>query len=191
LNGCLEELEDCGFIRRYNMPGRAKKGAIFQLVDNYTLFYFHFIRGRANNDPRFWTTTCAQPRTNTWRGIAFESICLLHAMQIRHALGIDGLHTDTYAWRGHDDSGHKAQIDLLFDRADRTISVCEIKYSNGPYAFDKDAYEKLMSRIEIFRQSSRTTKAIQSVLISANGTSQTNYIGNIQREVTGADLFAF
>lgn len=191
LSGCLEELEDCGFIRRYNMPGRAKKGAIFQLVDNYTLFYFHFIRGRANNDPRFWTTTCAQPRTNTWRGIAFERICLLHAMQIRHALGIDGLHTDTYAWRGQDDSGRKAQIDLLFDRADRTISVCEIKYSNGPYAFDKDAYEKLMSRIEIFRQSSRTTKAIQSVLISANGTSQTNYIGNIQRKVTGADLFAF
>jgi len=191
LSGCLEELEDCGFIRRYNIPGHIRKGAIYQLIDNYTLFYFNFIRGHKSNDEHYWSTSCNEPRANSWRGLAFERICLLHARQIRHALGIDGMRADVYAWRGEDGTGRKAQIDLLFDRADRTISVCEIKYSDRPYALDKDAYDKFKTRIDVFRTATGATKAIQSVLISANGTTVTNYRGNIQREITGDDLFAF
>ena len=190
LSTCLEELEVCGFIRKYNMPGRVKKGAIFQLIDNYTLFYFTFIKGRAINDEHFWSASYGTPRMNTWRGLAFERVCLLHARQLRHALGIDGIVANAYAWRGADSDGNKAQIDLLFDRSDRTISVFEMKYSDELYDFDKNAYEKLKARINVFRRATGTTKAVQTVLVTANGVKSTPYRGNIQREVTSDDLFA-
>ena len=96
---CLEELCDCGFLRRYSMPGTIKRGAIYQLIDNYVLFYFQFLRNRKGTDDRFWSLSYSSGAVNAWRGLAFERLCLWHIPQIRTALGISGVLTDVYSWR--------------------------------------------------------------------------------------------
>ena len=74
VSSCLEELADCGFLRRYNAFGAAKKGALYQLTDNYTLFHFKFLKGRVGSDGRFWSFSLNQPKVNSWRGLAFERV---------------------------------------------------------------------------------------------------------------------
>ena len=84
---CLEELCDCGFLRRYSMPGTIKRGAIYQLIDNYVLFYFQFLRNRKGTDDRFWSLSYSSGAVNAWRGLAFERLCLWHIPQIPRRAG--------------------------------------------------------------------------------------------------------
>ena len=96
-----------------------------------------------------------------------------------------------YSWHGKVDgaSSEAAQIDMLIDRADGIIDVCEIKYSASPYEMDKDEDAKIVRRIETFRKVSRTRKAVRSVLVSASGLKPGKYSGNIMATVSGGDLF--
>ena len=187
----LEELCQCGFVRRYNSIGRAKKGAIYQLIDNYVLFYFRFLRDRRGTDEHFWSLSYATPAVNNWRGLAFERLCLWHIPQIRAALGISGIVTDVYSWRGKktEDGDKPMQIDMLLDRSDNMIDLCEIKFSNGEYEIDAEENRRLMERVETFRSQTGTRKGIRTVLISAFGLKRGKYAGNIQSVVTLGDLF--
>jgi hypothetical protein len=74
VSACLDELTECGFLRRYNAFGNRRKGAVFQLIDNYVLFHYQFLRRRTGNDAKFWTHSLNQPETNNWRGLAFERV---------------------------------------------------------------------------------------------------------------------
>lgn len=96
----LDELEECGFIRRYQIPGSKVKGAIFQLVDHFTLFHFSFLDGEKITSGDFWSSSAALHRKEAWRGLAFERLCLDHVSQIKFKLGISGVFTREYAWRG-------------------------------------------------------------------------------------------
>ena len=184
VSACLEELTECGFLRRYNAFGAAKKGAVYQLIDNFTLFHFRFVKGRTGNDGRFWSFALNQPRTNSWRGLAFERVCLQHIDQIKQALGISGILADVYSWREKaKGDGCGAQIDMVIDRGDRMVNICEMKYSPGEYSFSADEKEKLARRIERFRSATRTRKGILPTLVTtvglkrnANGASITNVI---------------
>lgn len=132
------------------------------------------------------------PRVNAWRGRAFERVCFWHIPQIKARLGISGIEADVYSWRGKgvDDGSGGAQIDMLIDRADGVVDVCEIKYSAEPYELDKDEDAKIVHRAETFRKASRTRKSVRSVMISAAGLKPGKYSGNIMAVVTGDDLFA-
>ena len=130
----LENLEYCGFIRKYNCIGMKAKNALFQLMDNYTLFYYKFIKDSYINDAQYWTKITGKPEYNTWCGLAFERVCLQHVEQIKAKLGIQGVITTVYSWSvagSKDKPG--AQIDLLIDRSDDVINLCEIKYSKAPF----------------------------------------------------------
>lgn len=188
---CLEELCQCGFLRRYEMIGRAKKDALYQLVDNFTLFHFRFVRERHGHDRRFWTLSYATPAVNTWRGLAFERLCLWHLPQIRAALGIAGVRTDAYSWRGGgtDGTGKKVQIDLLLDRGDNMIDLCEIKFAGAEYELDAAESRKLAARVETFRRATGTRKGVRTVLIASYGLAQGKHSGDIQSVVTLDDLF--
>ena len=85
ISTCLEELESCGFIRRYNPIGKSQKGAVYQLIDSYVLFYFEFLAHRTGNDEKYWTHHYSTPATNIWRGLAFERACFWHIPQIKAA----------------------------------------------------------------------------------------------------------
>jgi AAA+ ATPase superfamily predicted ATPase len=136
LSKTLEELEQCGFINKYNAFEKKSKNIIYRLVDFYTLFYFNFIQNNRYNDEHFWSNFTENAKHRAWSGYAFEQVCMLHIKQIKHKLGISGVLTKIASWQSSNPK-EGAQIDLLIDRNDSVINVCEIKYANSTFAIDK------------------------------------------------------
>ena len=192
ISTCLEELESCGFIRRYNPIGKSKKGAVYQLIDSYVLFYFEFLAHRTGNDEKYWTHHYSTPATNTWRGLAFERVCFWHIPQIKAALGISGIASDVYSWRGPsaDPRAKTAQVDMAIERADNTISICEIKFATGDYELKKDESRKIENQVESLSAALKRQRAVQTVLITPVGLKANLYSGTIQHVVTADRLFA-
>ena len=190
ISRCLEELESCGFIRHYRSYGNAKKGSLFQLIDCYTLFYFKFLEN-PHGGGSFWSESCNTPAVNAWRGLAFERVCLLHISEIKAALGIAGVQADIYSWQsGASSAGDRgAQIDLLIDRKDRMINLCEMKYADGEYELDADECAKMQNRREMFVRRTGTTKGIQMTMVTPCGLKRNKYWGRVQKVVTADDLF--
>lgn len=180
----LEELEECGFLRRYIAFGKEEQGAVFQLIDNYTLFYYHCIKKNAFSDESYWTHTYLSNDHNAWKGLAFERVCLQHTPQIKHALSIGGIVSNVCSWRGGD-----AQIDLLIVRGDNVINVCEMKFSDETYCIDKAYAEKLQNKLSALRTSTSTRCALHVTMVTTYGVLRNQYWNNIQNEVTMDDLF--
>lgn len=188
---CLDELVQCGFLVCSRAMAKKKKDALYLLVDPYTLFYFQFVAPWRGNDKRHWSLNYNAPRVNTWRGLAFERVCIMHSEQIKRALGIQGVEADTYSWQWRSTSPDEkgVQIDMLIDRADGIVDLCEVKYSDEPYSLDKDECECILHRAEVFRRESGVNKAVHTVVVAANGVAKSKYLGNIQNVVDGAALF--
>ena len=188
----LEELESCGFIRKYNSFGKKKKNTIYQLIDNFTLFHYIFLRN-GTTDEHFWSNQLNTPKVNTWMGLAFERVCLRHEEQIKYKLGISGIQTETRAWycKADKDKGvHGSQVDLLIERKDRVINLCEMKYSNSHYTFTKEDDEKMRRRINDIQLVTETKYAIFPTLITTFGLVDNSYSGDIQSLITMDDLFS-
>ena len=186
----LENLEYCGFIRKYNCIGMKAKNALFQLMDNYTLFYYKFIKDSYINDAQYWTKITGKPEYNTWCGLAFERVCLQHVEQIKTKLGIQGVITTVYSWSvagSKDKPG--AQIDLLIDRSDDVINLCEIKYSKAPFQITNTIDASLQNKRERFIQETGTEKAVHLTMITTMGLSDNPYAWDVQSVVTMDDLF--
>lgn len=186
----LENLEYCGFIRMYTQIGKAVKGAVYQLIDNYTLFYYQFIKDYHNNDDGYWMKVAGSQEHAIWSGLAFERLCLQHTAQIKSALGISGVLANVYSWHtGADKENAGAQIDLLIDRADGVIDVCEMKYSKAAYSITAEYRDNLQNKVQRFADVTRTKKALHIVMIAANGLKPNQYSDIVQSEVTLDDLF--
>lgn len=190
----LEDLENCGFIRKYNRIGTRSKYALYQLTDNYTVFYYKFLSDNRNNDPSFWELVQGTPAYNAWAGVSFERVCLQHIRQIKEALSINGVITNVCSWRtasaderGKDARG--AQIDLLLDRNDRIINLCEMKFASGKYTITKSCDEALRNKRNRFIDETRTKKAVHITLVTTYGVTHNAYYNNIQSEVTADELF--
>lgn len=188
----LRELEECGFVLRCNLFGTIKKGAIYKVVDNLVLFHQTFLKGRSGNEEAFWTTAYEKPVVNTWRGHSFERLCFGHVRQIKQALGISGIRSDVYSWRARSDAEMQedAQIDMLVERADRTITICEMRYAGeNEYGFTKDTQEQLHRCGRIFREATGVKKAIGYALVTTVALKLNAYSGAVQSVVTLDDLF--
>ena len=190
LSESLKTLEASGFIRSYRSYGAKKKNAIYQLTDPFTLFHFRFLE-TPSTDEHFWSSTLSSPAQAAWRGLAFERLCLLHLPQVRRALGVGSIHVEAYGWsfKGDETYPDGVQIDLVLERADNVINICEMKYSANVYAIDK-AYDSALGRkIATFAGVTGTRKAIHLTLVTANGLLRNQYSGRVQSEVVLADLF--
>lgn len=188
----LEELESCGFIRKYYSFGMKKKNAVYQLIDNFTLFYYQFMSNRPN-DEQFWSHQINTPAVSTWMGLAFERVCLEHTAQIKQKLGISGVYTDINSWycKADKEKGiHGSQIDLLIVRKDQVINLCEMKYSSSEYTFSGSDDESMRNKISDLVAVTKTKHAIYPTLITTYGLVDNSYAGNIQSVVTLDDLFA-
>lgn len=187
----LKELENCGFIRKYTPFGSESKNAIYQLIDNYTLFYNRFLKENTY-DENYWKNASNSGEVNAWSGVAFERVCLEHIAQIKKALGISGVQTDVNSWKCDADPEkglQGSQIDLLISRKDQIINVCEMKYSESDYSPDL-AFDKAMRRkISDLKNATKTKYAIHSTLITTYEVVKTSYYGNIQSIITSDDLF--
>lgn len=191
LSEILEDLENCGFIRKYNMIGMKSKGALYQLIDCYTLFYFRFIQNNNSNDEHFWSKSIGTGEYNSWCGLAFERLCLLHSRQIKTKLGISGIISSEYAWWTDQKDGKRgAQIDLLIDRNDGVINLCEMKYTKVPFQIDANYEANLLNKRARFIETTQTRKAVHITMVSSQGLERNAYADEIQSEVSGGDLFA-
>lgn len=191
LTAKLEELESCGFIRKYSFFGVKKKNSVYQLIDAFTLFYYSFLEKRPK-DEHFFTNQINTPLLNTWKGLAFERVCLLHINQIKHKLGISGVYTDVNAWycKADDEKGLSgSQIDLLIVRKDQVINLCEMKYSNTNYTITQSDDENIRKKINDLIIQSNTRYAIYPTLVTTYGLIDNMYSGNIQSVIAMDDLF--
>ena len=187
----LEELEQCGFVRRYDLPGRKVRGAIWQLVDNFCLFHVRFVAGRRGQDPAFWSRIAGTGVRRDWEGRAFERLCLLHVPQLRKALGVSGVLTGVYAWRAEARDGLRgAQIDLVLDRADGVANLCEMKFSEDAFSIDRRYAETLRNKRELFRLDTGTRKALHLTFVTCVGLRRNAWANDVQSEATLDDLFA-
>lgn len=187
----IAELEQCGFIRKYNCMGKKKKSALFQIIDNYTLFYFQFILANTNQNRHFWSSQQNSPTHNTWAGLAFERVCLQHIDQIKAALGFSAVISNVFSWtyKPKNPMERGTQIDLLIDRNDQTINLCEMKYSTTPYFIGKEEDERLHNRLGTFQRESKTNKTILLTMITTNGLVQGGYSDDIPCQLTMDALF--
>lgn len=187
----LQELEQCGFIRKFMPIGKKSKNAIYQLMDNYTLFYFDFIQKNTNQDEHFWTANIDTTIHHGWAGRAFERVCLQHIKQIKASLGFSAIISTAHSWtyKAKDGTGKGAQIDLLIDRNDETINLCEMKYTNAPYTLSEEEDLKLRNRRAIFIKETGTTKSVLTTMITTYGLTPGGYSDDIHCQVTMKDLF--
>ena len=191
LSKVLDELEYCGFIRKYNGFDKKSKQAIYQLIDNYTLFYFKFIQQNENNDEHFWSASIDSAMHRAWSGLAFERLCMAHTQQIKAALGIAGVLSNVYSWRKEaDETSDGAQIDLLIDRKDQVINLCEMKYSLSEYVIDAEYEQKLRNKKSVFIDTTNTRKAVHLTMVTTFGIKANAHSGIVQNEITLDDLFS-
>jgi len=187
----LVELENCGFIRKYIPFGYQETNYIFQLIDNYTLFYHKFLKEN-HFEENFWQNQINNKEIYVWSGLAFERVCLEHIPQIKKALGISGVYTEVNAWQCKADKelGTKgAQIDLLIVRKDQIINVCEMKYSEAGYIVDKSFDTDMRRKIQSFISKTNTTYAIHPTLVTTYPVVQNEYSMELQAIITADDLF--
>lgn len=187
LSTVLKNLDLCGFIRAYRSFGKRQNDALYQLIDPFSLFYLTFVdSGRLDG----WSGFSGSPAYHAWTGLAFELVCLLHVEDIKRDLGISGVQTNACAWRSRH-AVPAAQIDLLIDRRDDVISLCEMKYSEGSYALSAGDERSIRNKIVALRDETGTRKAIHPTLVTLEGATHNAHFNSvIVREVCIADWLA-
>jgi hypothetical protein len=183
----LTELEQCGLIQKQRDFTRRTNGAYYKLVDFFSRFHFKYLENRAQ-DEQFWQNRGLRGEQLAWYGIAFEQLCAAHTKAIKQRLGIAGVSTEVSAWRSKT-AESPTQIDLVIDRADSIINLCEMKFSTKPFTISKDDDLKLRERRETFRDETKTRKALHTTLVTTYGVSRNAYFGEVQSEITLDDLF--
>lgn len=157
----LTNLLEGGFIQEILPPGRTSRDRFYRLTDELCRFHLQWLAGRS---PTSWQLVRGTPRWQAWAGLAFESLCQKHAPALERALGISGVATEVSAW-----VHPEAQVDLLIDRADGVIDLCEMKFTEGPFTITKAYAEQLRRKLQIFRDATGTRKALHLVFVTSYG----------------------
>ena len=186
----LRELEECGFIRKSLSFGKKAKGALYQLIDNFTLFHFAFAGENTMNDRCFWSGSSDSQFRVVWEGLAFERLCLQHVREIKAALGISGVISNDCSWQIARTAEHDgAQVDLLIDRKDGVINLCEMKFASAEYEIKEPEERRMRARKELFKETVGTRKAVHLTYVTTYGLKRNKHSGIVQSEVTLDDLF--
>lgn len=191
LSEMLEELEQCDIIRSFYQIGKKRKEIMYQLIDNFTLFHFKFIAGQHINSANYWSHTITKPLYNAWSGLAFERVCFQHIEQIKRAMGISGIISNVYSWQYRPKNSEETgvQIDMLIDRDDQMINLCEMKYVQGEYELTEANDQSLRNKLSVFTTHSGTTKGVSLMMITSYGLKRNQWANSIPIQLTMEDLF--
>ena len=196
LSKILANLASCDFIRSYLAPKKKERNQMYQLTDMFSLFYLRFVKKASGSDDHFWTNMLNSGKKNAWSGYAFEQVCLHHVNQIKAKLGISGIASSIYAWSQKaytDKDGSEwdgGQIDLIIDRADGVMNLCEMKYSSEEFKIDKNYEKTIRDRISLFKHTENTSKTLRCTFVTTYGVKPNEYRGIVDDEVALEDLFA-
>ena len=190
LTKMLKNLVDSGFVREYPFYGNKKRQTKYQLADFYTMFYLKFVKENAGKDENFWSNALDNPARKAWAGFTFEQLCKDHIRQIKQKIGISGVLSEVSTWFVQaDEENEGAQIDMLIDRRDRVITICEMKFAHDEYSIDKDYDQILRRKITRFQEATGTKKGIQLVFVTTYGVTLNMYSQRISNQVVLDDLF--
>jgi predicted AAA+ superfamily ATPase len=195
----IEELKQSGFITEIPFYGEGVKSQRYVLIDEYSLFYLAWNEGVSSIDLQsrgadFWIKERNSQAWKIWTGHAFECLCLKHVEGIKAELGIGSVQTSSYKWRhipakGSGENG--AEIDLVIERADGCINLCEIKFYDEVFSMSKEYAQNLRNKRECFQRVTNCKKSIFVTLITTYGSKHNNhYLSSVDNEVTMNALFA-
>ena len=187
----FDGLEESGFIVKYLPSGKNIKSALYKLSDPYSAFYLKFIANSRASGEGSWIKKSETASWRSWSGFAFERLCLAHISQIKAALGISGIYTEVSSWRKIGTDNEKGvQIDLVIDRGDNVINVCEIKYVSDEFTISKKYGEELKTKLTTFKKKTKTRKTLFLTMITAFGVYQNKHsISLVQQSIDMTALF--
>lgn len=187
LTRMLSALEKSTFVTPYVPFGESK--AKFRLTDPFCMFYLKHVKD--NRDATtYWQSSFNSPTMLAWSGYAFEDVCRAHIRQIKNALGIGDVTTRESSWVVPGTETERGmQIDLVIDREDRKICLCEMKFTQGKFLVGRDYAEKVQERIRRTMEFTRNSKPVISVLVTTYGVERNEYSGRFQKVVMLEDLF--
>ncbi len=195
LTKILNNLVACDFIRFYMAPGKKQRAKVYQLTDMFSLFYLRFVNSSSGMDEHYWTNLGKTGKKNAWLGYAFEQVCLNHIPQIKEKLGISGILSNSYAWNRKaftDSNGTEwtgGQIDLIIDRNDDVMNICEMKYSSEEYVITPKYAKDVNDRMAMFRASEKTKKDLRRTFVTTYGVKRNPNSDIVSYEVVLEDLF--
>lgn len=187
----LEQLIDCGFVKALNPFGKKTKDTVFRIIDFYSIFYMKFINGNVSDRTNVWQSLSNGATYQSWMGYAFENICLTHLKSIHETLGISGIYTQvsSFHFKG-DDTLPGVQIDLIIDRNDGIINLCEAKFTNTEFILTKEYIANLRRKRTVFQQVSKTKKSVTTILLTSYPALQNKYYNEeVHSEVSLDRLF--
>jgi uncharacterized protein len=188
----LAELEESGFVMRTPEHGLRSREATYRLTDEYSLFFLRWIERHHGRADGIWTTKRGTPAWRSWSGYAFEGICLKHVAKLKRALGIEAVETEESAWQHRPEtrSDRGAQVDLVIDRRDACINLCEMKFSEGEFVIDKAYADELRNKRDTFRRVTGTRKALLLTMVTTHGVRDNAYARElVDKQLTADALF--
>lgn len=186
----LRSLEESNFIVKYRPFDAGRGETLYRLTDPFCRFWLRFVEKQTSRDEQFWVHNQNMPILNAWRGIAFEELCLMHIGQVKQALGVAGIVSTQSEWTLRGDDYHDgSQMDMIIERADRVVNLCEIKCSSDEFEIDKAYDLTLRHRISMLRERIQKTQNVHMTFITTFGVKKNKYSGIVQKEVVLDDLF--
>ncbi len=198
LNLKLKNLEEAGFISTFLPLGHARRGIHYRVIDEYTLFYLNWIepyrKKSRSTSSSYWTSVIQKGAWHVWAGYAFEAICFKHIELIKKALSMENIGSFYGDWRYIPEKNSLkkgVQIDLVFDRDDDCVTLCEIKHTERPFLITKEYAKELERKKSVYKEQTGTRKQIFWCLVTANGVSENSYYRDlIYQNVNLHDLLA-
>jgi uncharacterized protein len=190
ITALLEELIESGFVTVWQPYDHKSKESIYKLADEFTHFYLKFMENRKATGSGVWQNISTGQSWRSWSGVAFERVCLKHIISIKKALGIAAVVSEESTWRHLPKKGKGAQIDLLIDRKDFVINICEMKYSESEFIIKKAYADELENKKNVFHQETGTKKSLFITLVTTFGVKVNEYFTkHVQNSITMDVLF--
>lgn len=188
----LDELEMAGFVSKKKMYGQKKRDTRYILSDSFSDFHLKWMENISQNElmenQNYWQFISSSQNWISWAGNSFESICHRHILEIKKALGIAGVHTQTFYWQERGTQEHKgSQIDMLIQRADKTVMIVEIKYYNQAFSISKSYAENLRHKVESFRAFDKKHNSLMLIMLTTYGLKENTYSSIVNNEI-GMDV---
>lgn len=190
LTEALQGLIASDFIIKYVPFGYSKREEHYKLVDPFCIFYLRFVEKEDSLNESFWQQNQVSQSVTSWRGFAFENVCFNHIKQIKAALGISGVSTKHSAWTKRSDDTMGTQIDLIIERKDHVVNLCEIKFYGNDFVQTKESHRNLMNKQQLLEKEISSRMVIHNTLITTYGLKYNEYSGDFDNVITMEALFA-